>query len=80
MALMIEGAKDQKQLYSDPPDYSISHRSRFGCEAALYRKRTQDTAQKEQNPLVSQGVLMVEPDGIEPTTSTMPLGCGKTKV
>jgi hypothetical protein len=29
--------------------------------------------QKSQNPLVSQGVGMVEPDGIEPTTSTMPL-------
>jgi len=26
-----------------------------------------------KNPLVSQGVEMVEPDGIEPTTSTMPL-------
>ena len=26
-----------------------------------------------QNPLVSLGVKMVEPDGIEPTTSTMPL-------
>ena len=26
-----------------------------------------------ENPLVSQGVEMVEPDGIEPTTSTMPL-------
>lgn len=26
-----------------------------------------------ENPLVSQGVGMVEPDGIEPTTSTMPL-------
>ncbi len=26
-----------------------------------------------ENPLVSQGVRMVEPDGIEPTTSTMPL-------
>ena len=34
---------------------------------------TEDIAQKEQNPLISQGVLMVEPDGIEPTTSTMPL-------
>jgi len=30
-------------------------------------------SQKEQNPLVSQGVLMVEPSGIEPLTSTMPL-------
>jgi len=29
--------------------------------------------QKEQNPSVSARVLMVEPDGIEPTTSTMPL-------
>ncbi len=28
---------------------------------------------KGQNPLVSQGVLMVEPRGIEPLTSTMPL-------
>ena len=36
-----------------------------GCE--------EDTAQKEQNPSVSARVLMVEPDGIEPTTSTMPL-------
>jgi len=35
-----------------------------GCE--------EDTAQKEQNPSVSARVLMVEPDGIEPTTSTMP--------
>ncbi len=26
-----------------------------------------------ENPLISQGVRMVEPDGIEPTTSTMPL-------
>ena len=26
----------------------------------------------KQNPLVSQGVMMVEPDGIEPTTPTMP--------
>ncbi|MBL4691599.1 MAG: tyrosine-type recombinase/integrase [Rhodospirillales bacterium] len=29
--------------------------------------------QKQQNPKVSLGVMMVEPDGIEPTTSTMPL-------
>ena len=28
--------------------------------------------QKHQNPLVSQGVLMVEPRGFEPLTSTMP--------
>ena len=26
-----------------------------------------------ENPLISQGVMVVEPDGIEPTTSTMPL-------
>jgi len=32
-----------------------------------------DTPQTRQNPLVSQGVLMVEPSGIEPLTSTMPL-------
>ena len=32
-----------------------------------------EKGQNEQNPLVFQGVLMVEPDGIEPTTSTMPL-------
>ena len=32
----------------------------------------EDTAQKEQNPSVSARVSMVEPDGIEPTTSTMP--------
>ena len=35
--------------------------------------RQDDSALKGQNPLVCQGVLMVEPDGIEPTTSTMPL-------
>ena len=35
-------------------------------------EREQDIVQNGQNPLVSQGVLMVEPIGIEPTTSTMP--------
>ncbi|PCI39898.1 MAG: hypothetical protein COB46_07915 [Rhodospirillaceae bacterium] len=33
----------------------------------------EDNPQKAQNPLVSQEVLMVEPSGIEPLTSTMPL-------
>ncbi len=32
-----------------------------------------EKTQKERNPLVSQGVSMVEPWGIEPQTSTMPL-------
>jgi len=38
----------------------------------LSLKGTDEEVRKEQNPLVFQGVLMVEPDGIEPTTSTMP--------
>ncbi len=32
-----------------------------------------DGKEANENPLISQGVGVVEPDGIEPTTSTMPL-------
>ena len=32
-----------------------------------------DETPKRHNPLVSQGVMMVEPIGIEPTTSTLPV-------
>jgi len=47
--------------------------NRYGHDlGTLGSEDTEEETQKGQNPLVSQGVLMVEPDGIEPTTSTMP--------
>jgi len=59
------------------PDYqnrAIEALNNFGHSFGTVGQdeREEDTAHNGQNPLVSQGVLMVEPDGIEPTTSTMP--------
>ena len=50
------------------PDHSVT-RLRASCVLVPEA----DKSQKWRNPKVSLGVSMVEPDGIEPTTSTMPL-------
>ena len=46
------------------PRHNIGTMGQYACE--------DDEPQTAQNPLVSQEVLMVEPSGIEPLTSTMP--------
>ena len=66
----------QRDAHLDPEfqERAIVALNRYGHDlGTLSLESLDEETRKGQNPLGSQGVLMVEPRGIEPRTSTMPL-------